>query len=175
MSQDTATAPASQSLASLNGQVKWFNNHLNYGFITSISEGEYKGLDIFVHQSNIRASGYRTLQNGEYVEFDLIQNAAGDKHPYHASNVSGINGGKLMCEIARPTGGNYQGTRTAPSFRGGADGASNFRPYASGGSDEARGDGTRGGRGRGGFRGGRGAGRFQTSRGQSAQQQQQSA
>jgi len=174
MSQDTsaqsvspatsATPPTGQSLASLNGQVKWFNNHLNYGFITSISEGEYKGMDIFVHQTNIRASGFRTLQNGEYVEFNLIKNADGEKHPYYASSVSGINGGKLMCEISRPTGGNTNFSARDPSSSGSRGEGNSFRPSFSGGSGSGEGsspdaNGFRGGRSGGnGFRGGRGAG-----------------
>ncbi len=33
------------------GQVKWFSNQLNYGFITVLSEGEHNGIDVFVHQT----------------------------------------------------------------------------------------------------------------------------
>lgn len=48
------------------GTVKFFNNEKGYGFITQ--EG---GDDIFVHFSNIVGSGYRTLQEGQAVEFEV--------------------------------------------------------------------------------------------------------
>ena len=41
------------------GQVKWFSNQLNYGFITVLSEGEHNGIDVFVHQTN----SFRNLNN----------------------------------------------------------------------------------------------------------------
>jgi CspA family cold shock protein len=54
------------------GTVKWFNNVRGYGFITRGEGGE----DIFVHYRNIRAEGYRSLAEGQSVEFQLQQ---GDK------------------------------------------------------------------------------------------------
>ncbi len=54
------------------GTVKWFNNVRGYGFITQ-SEGAD---DIFVHYRNIRGEGYRSLAEGQQVEFELNQ---GDK------------------------------------------------------------------------------------------------
>ena len=56
------------------GRVKWFNNDKGYGFI------EYEGLvneDIFVHYSAIDQEGYKTLREGEIVEFTLIETATG--------------------------------------------------------------------------------------------------
>ena len=62
------------------GKVKWFNNAKGYGFIKSDAvEG-----DIFVHHTSIQADGYRTLSEGENVEFELVQ---GDKG-YKAENVT---------------------------------------------------------------------------------------
>ncbi len=55
-----------------NGVVKWFNNARGYGFIT---RGEGSD-DVFVHYRSIRGEGYRSLAEGQKVEFDL-QN--GDK------------------------------------------------------------------------------------------------
>ena len=56
------------------GRVKWFNNDKGYGFI------EYEGLvneDIFVHYSAIEQEGYKSLKEGEIVEFTLIETAKG--------------------------------------------------------------------------------------------------
>ena len=54
------------------GTVKWFNAEKGYGFI----EGE-DGNDVFVHFSAITMEGYKTLQEGESVEFDVIEGAKG--------------------------------------------------------------------------------------------------
>jgi CspA family cold shock protein len=80
------------------GSVKWFNNKAGYGFITCI-EGEHNTKDIFVHFSAITVSNdqFRFLVQGEFVHFDLIL-VENDKHEFQAKNVTGINGGKLMCE-----------------------------------------------------------------------------
>lgn len=55
-----------------NGIVKWFNNSRGYGFIACTDKDE----DIFVHYRNIRGEGFRTLNEGQPVEFELAQ---GDK------------------------------------------------------------------------------------------------
>ena len=90
----------SEGSAPIVGQVKWFSNQLNYGFITVLSEGEHNGIDVFVHQTNIspQVSNYRTLTQGEYVSFILTHNE-GEKHPYHGTNITGYGGGKLMCDF----------------------------------------------------------------------------
>jgi CspA family cold shock protein len=62
----------------VTGQVKWFNNAKGYGFI-----GREDGNDVFVHYSAITGDGYRTLQEGEAVEFEIVQ---GQKGP-QAANV----------------------------------------------------------------------------------------
>ena len=67
----------------MNGNVKWFNNSKGYGFI-----GRDDGPDVFVHYSAIVGDGYRTLQEGDPVEFEIVQ---GPKGP-QAANVS-KNGG----------------------------------------------------------------------------------
>ncbi len=60
-----------------NGVVKWFNENKGYGFISRDSGG-----DIFVHYSAIDGSGFRTLEEGDRVEFEVAQGqkgpAAGD-------------------------------------------------------------------------------------------------
>jgi len=57
------------------GKVKWFNNAKGYGFIVS---EELEG-DIFVHHTSIEAEGFRTLNEGEPVEFELVQGPKGLK------------------------------------------------------------------------------------------------
>ncbi|HEV2385911.1 MAG TPA: cold shock domain-containing protein [Candidatus Acidoferrales bacterium] len=62
----------------VTGRVKWFNNAKGYGFI-----GRDGGTDVFVHYSAIAGDGYRTLQEGDAVEFEIAQ---GQKGP-QAANV----------------------------------------------------------------------------------------
>ena len=54
------------------GVVKWFNNDKGYGFIKRNS-----GEDVFVHHAAIQSQGYRTLNEGEKVEFDVKQGPKG--------------------------------------------------------------------------------------------------
>ena len=81
------------------GRVKWFNNKSGYGFITSCDE-KNKDEDVFVHHTgvNVNQEQYKYLVQGEYVEFKLSSTVEGSKYPYQASNVTGMWGGKLMCE-----------------------------------------------------------------------------
>lgn len=55
------------------GTVKWFNDHKGYGFITE--EGQKK--DVYVHFSAIEGSGFRTLHEGEEVEFETKASTGG--------------------------------------------------------------------------------------------------
>ncbi len=55
------------------GTVKWFNAEKGYGFITPDSGGA----DLFVHFSAIQADGYRSLDEGQQVEFEVGQGAKG--------------------------------------------------------------------------------------------------
>src|SRR5215813_5226042 len=64
---------------SMKGTVKWFNNAKGYGFI-----GREDGPDVFVHYSAISAEGYKSLQEGDPVEFEIAQ---GQKGP-QAANVT---------------------------------------------------------------------------------------
>ncbi len=63
----------------LKGTVKWFNNAKGYGFI-----GRDDGADVFVHYSAITSEGYKSLQEGDPVEFEITQ---GPKGP-QAANVT---------------------------------------------------------------------------------------
>jgi CspA family cold shock protein len=62
----------------MKGTVKWFNDSKGYGFIASP-----RGEDVFVHFSAIQAEGFRTLSEGEQVEFEVQES---DKGP-QAANV----------------------------------------------------------------------------------------
>ena len=62
----------------MKGTVKWFNNAKGYGFI-----GRDEGPDVFVHYSAINSEGYKSLQEGDPVEFEIAQ---GQKGP-QAANV----------------------------------------------------------------------------------------
>ena len=58
----------------MRGKVKWFNNEKGYGFIEHDGDIEE---DIFVHYSAINCDGYKTLKEGNLVEFTLINTAKG--------------------------------------------------------------------------------------------------
>ena len=65
-----------------NGTVKWFNEQKGFGFIAN-DEG---GADVFVHFSSIQADGFKTLEEGWDVEFDVITGERGEQ----AANVRHI-------------------------------------------------------------------------------------
>lgn len=56
------------------GHVKWFNDHKGFGFI-----GQESGDDVFVHHSAIQSEGFKTLYEGEKVEFEIIKDSKGLK------------------------------------------------------------------------------------------------
>jgi CspA family cold shock protein len=60
------------TLAQYKGTVKWFNNAKGYGFL-----GRDGGADVFVHYSSIQREGYKSLKEGDEVEFDIIQGTKG--------------------------------------------------------------------------------------------------
>lgn len=62
----------------MKARVKWFNNEKGYGFIEQ--DGEE---DIFIHYSNIETDGYKSLYEGQMVEFNLIKTDKG----YQAQNI----------------------------------------------------------------------------------------
>ena len=133
---DKTTTPA-DPVSRLTGRVKWFNNKTGFGFITALTESDSvkKDSDVFVHHSAVKVSQeqYRYLVQGEYVEFVLSKltasseaDAAASKHEFQAVDVSGVKGGKLICETrweSRSTSGSGAGFSAAGS---GSSGASRF-------------------------------------------------
>ena len=57
------------------GKVKWFSDLKGYGFITSVEDAE----DVYVHHTEIRVDGYKTLKAGEAVEYEIAQTPQGLK------------------------------------------------------------------------------------------------
>lgn len=150
----------------LTGRVKWFNNKTGFGFITALgdSEGVKEGSDVFVHHSTIKVAQeqYRYLVQGEYVEFVLSKIAdASNKHEFQAADVSGVKGGKLICETRWESRTISGGGSSEPRFKRASElgggwktvesrTTSIFAPRQSG-TEWRRGDSSGRGRGRGGL------------------------
>ncbi len=137
---DETTSPGDfDSSVSYTGRVKWFNNKAGYGFVTIVGGDQRTGEDVFVHHSGVKTSSeqYKYLVQGEYVSFTLKE-SDNATHPFQADNLTGVFGGKLMCETRAEQ-------RQQREEHEGAAGA--------GGPSAASGDAERGGRGRGRKRG----------------------
>ena len=63
----------------MNGTVKWFNNQKGYGFIS-----DAEGNDVFVHYSGLNMEGFKSLEEGAAVEFEVVEGAKGPQ----ATNVT---------------------------------------------------------------------------------------
>ena len=68
----------------LSGTVKWFNNAKGYGFIVPEQGGE----DVFVHYSTIDGSGFKTLKEGQTVQFEVVSSPRG----VQTTRVVGVEG-----------------------------------------------------------------------------------
>jgi len=88
------------------GTVKWFNSQKGFGFITPSAGGE----DLFVHQSAIKANGFRTLAEGEEVEYEVVNEDGKMK----AINVSGPGGGFVKGDGGGRGGGGGRGAPSEP-------------------------------------------------------------
>ena len=124
-------------MARSTGKVKWFSQEKGYGFIQ-----QDDGADVFVHHSQIQSTGFRTLNEGERVEFDVIEEPKGLK----AQNVTRLDA-PVGEESGSSSGGGYGG-----GYGGGGGGGGN---YGGGGGGGGRGGRGGGGRGEGAGRGGR--------------------
>ena len=80
------------------GQVKWFNSEKGFGFIATNSGGE----DLFVHQSAVHAPGFRSLMEGEEIEFKVVD----ERGKMKAIEVSGP-GGEFVQGAPRQGGRSY--------------------------------------------------------------------
>jgi CspA family cold shock protein len=67
-----SSIPCQEDHVMANGTVKWFNDQKGFGFITQDS-----GTDVFVHYSAIAASGFKSLTEGDSVEFEVTQSPKG--------------------------------------------------------------------------------------------------
>lgn len=84
------------------GQVKFFNRGRGFGFVTRLSDGK----DFFVHYQDIQPKKecWNVLFQGEYIEFSIRNGPQGEQ----AGQVTGIQGGTLLCENHFNPGGNNQ-------------------------------------------------------------------
>ena len=82
----------------VTARVKWFNNKNGYGFASTLGDNSR---DVFVHHTSLKVGTeqYRYLVQGEYVDLDVSAiTEEGSKRQWQSANVTGVQGGPLMCE-----------------------------------------------------------------------------
>merc|ERR1712216_500326 len=134
-----------------SGKVKWFDPKKGFGFVTPNQGGE----DVFVHQSQIKSEGFRTLSEDMEIEFDIERDQNGK---LSAKNVTGPGGAAIVPRMNSQGRGGFRGGDRG-GFRDDFRGGGGFRGGDRGGFRGGDRDGFRGGGGfrggdRGGFRGG---------------------
>uniref|UniRef100_A0A3B5YZG7 Uncharacterized protein n=1 Tax=Triticum aestivum TaxID=4565 RepID=A0A3B5YZG7_WHEAT len=137
----------------VKGTVKWFNVTKGFGFISPDDGGE----DLFVHQSSIKSDGYRSLNENDAVEFEII---TGDDGRTKANDVTAPGGGALSGGSRPVEGGGDRGGRGGYGGGGGGGGRECYKCGEEGhiSRDCPQGGGGGGGYGGGGGRGGGGGG-----------------
>lgn len=136
-------------MARASGTVKWFSQEKGFGFVTRDD-----GTDIFVHHSGISGRGFKTLEQGEPVEFDVIEEPKGLK----AANLVRLNAPEGEAEAGMGQGGGYG---RSGGYGSGGGGYGSGGGYGGGGEygNRGGGGGYNRGPGGGGGRGGNGGGR----------------
>jgi protein lin-28 len=124
--------PPSSSGDKARGVVKWFDAKKGFGFITP----EDGSVDLFVHHSSIHATGFRSLGDGESVEFDVVSEPNGKTK---AINVTGPDGGYVQGSPRRMDdyGGGGGGGGYGGGNRGGGGGRGGGYGGGGGGGDTA--------------------------------------
>ncbi len=112
------------------GNVKWFSNEKGYGFIEQ-EDGE----DVFVHHSDIEGDGYKTLKQGEMVEYEIIEADKGPKAQSVVRSDGADGNGSDASSESREAGGessarNGGSSRSAPSAGSSSDGSERNEPQA---------------------------------------------
>ena len=102
------------------GTVKWFNNSKGFGFIEPMGGGE----DIFIHFSAIHMEGFKTLEPGAQVEFELVQGPKGQQA--HALTVTAFPEREM--DIAVPGLKSKEGRLRTPQYRANLMGPQNRSP-----------------------------------------------
>ncbi len=112
----------SDTTVKTTGRVKWFNKNAGYGFITAV-DGDHSDEDIFVHHSalNVNTDQFRYLVDGEYVSFVWSESGKdSEQHKWHATSVTGICAGPLLCETQNESRSNSANQERGESADGGS-------------------------------------------------------
>ena len=96
--KSSSAAPAAAETEIHHGTVRWFDRKRGYGFIDPASSDPTNGKTVFVHQSDLKAGGYRFLFDGEIVEYHQEVDKQGR---FRAIDVTGPGGGHLRISLAR--------------------------------------------------------------------------